>query len=188
MADRRPAGARLPRLRRGPQLIPTLAWDSHLSAQSARQRSVFESLTDAQWVAFSLVFLGLALICGMLLRRAVPWLAAVYIPPSVLAGFLLLLAGSPPSPTSPSSIGRRSGPPTHSSGSTRRSNAAPTSSASSPTRRPCSGSPAASLIEPHDEWQVAEPRYLSEGSMALTDAKPTAEITKEVATPALAAS
>ena len=51
---------------------------------------------------------------------------------------------SPPSPTSPSSIGRRSGPPTHSSGSTRRSNAAPTSSASSPTRWPCSDSPAAS--------------------------------------------
>jgi glutamate:Na+ symporter, ESS family len=54
---------------------------------------VFESLTDAQWVAFSLVFLGLALICGMLLRRAVPWLAAVYIPASVVAGFLILLAG-----------------------------------------------------------------------------------------------
>lgn len=54
---------------------------------------MFESLTDAQWVAFSLVFLGLALICGMLLRRAVPWLAAVYIPASVVAGFLILLAG-----------------------------------------------------------------------------------------------
>lgn len=54
---------------------------------------MFESLTDAQWVAFSLVFLGLALICAMLLRRAVPWLAAVYIPASVVAGFLILLAG-----------------------------------------------------------------------------------------------
>jgi ESS family glutamate:Na+ symporter len=35
----------------------------------------------------------MALICGMLLRRLVPWLAAVYIPTSVLAGFLILLAG-----------------------------------------------------------------------------------------------
>ena len=54
---------------------------------------MFGSLTDAQWVAFSFVFLGMALICGMLLRRVVPWLAAVYIPASVLAGFLILLAG-----------------------------------------------------------------------------------------------
>ncbi|HEY7597009.1 MAG TPA: sodium/glutamate symporter [Actinophytocola sp.] len=54
---------------------------------------MFGTLTDAQWVAFAFVFLGMALICGMLLRRAVPWLAAVYIPPSVLAGFLILFAG-----------------------------------------------------------------------------------------------
>jgi glutamate:Na+ symporter, ESS family len=54
---------------------------------------VFESLTDAQWVAFSFVMLGMALICGMLVRQAIPWLAAVYIPTSVLAGFLILLAG-----------------------------------------------------------------------------------------------
>jgi glutamate:Na+ symporter, ESS family len=54
---------------------------------------VFESLTDAQWVAFSFVMLGMALICGMLVRQAVPWLAAVYIPTSVLAGLLILLAG-----------------------------------------------------------------------------------------------
>jgi putative transposase len=39
------------------------------------------------------------------------------------------------------------------------------------------------LVEAHDEWQVSERRYLSEGSMALPDAKPTD--TKEVATPAL---
>lgn len=42
------------------------------------------------------------------------------------------------------------------------------------------------LIEVHDEWQVAERRYLSEGSMALIDATEPdttpAEITKEVAT------
>jgi ESS family glutamate:Na+ symporter len=52
---------------------------------------MFESLTDAQWVAFSFVLLGMALICGMLLRHVVPWLAAVYIPTSVVAGFLVLL-------------------------------------------------------------------------------------------------
>ena len=39
------------------------------------------------------------------------------------------------------------------------------------------------LVEAHDEWQVSERRYLSEGSMALLDAK-TADPT-EVATPAL---
>ena len=44
-------------------------------------------------MGFSFVVLGIALLCGMLLRRAVPWLAAVYIPASVLAGFLILLAG-----------------------------------------------------------------------------------------------
>ena len=54
---------------------------------------MLESLTEAQWVAFSLLLLGMAFICGMLLRRALPWLAAVYIPASVLAGFLILLAG-----------------------------------------------------------------------------------------------
>ena len=39
------------------------------------------------------------------------------------------------------------------------------------------------LDEAHDEWQVSERRYLSEGSMALLDAKPADP--KEVATPAL---
>jgi len=39
------------------------------------------------------------------------------------------------------------------------------------------------LVEAHDEWQVSERRYLSEGSMALL-ATPPAD-TKEVATPAL---
>jgi transposase-like protein len=39
------------------------------------------------------------------------------------------------------------------------------------------------LVEAHDEWQVGERRYLSEGSMALL-AKPTLNA-KEVATPAL---
>ena len=39
------------------------------------------------------------------------------------------------------------------------------------------------LVEAHDEWQVSERRYLSEGSMALLDG-PVPE-PKEVATPAL---
>ena len=39
------------------------------------------------------------------------------------------------------------------------------------------------LVEAHDEWQVGERRYLSEGSMALL-AKPTGK-PEEVATPAL---
>ena len=54
---------------------------------------VFASFTDAQWVAFSFLLLGMALICGLLVRRLVPWLAAVYVPASVLAGFLIVLAG-----------------------------------------------------------------------------------------------
>jgi transposase-like protein len=39
------------------------------------------------------------------------------------------------------------------------------------------------LVEAHDEWQVGERRYLSEGSMALLAAPPASH--KEVATPAL---
>ena len=39
------------------------------------------------------------------------------------------------------------------------------------------------LVETHDEWQVTDRRYLSEGSMALLDQ--TNNHPKEVATPAL---
>jgi hypothetical protein len=39
------------------------------------------------------------------------------------------------------------------------------------------------LAEAHDEWQVSERRYLSEGSMALLGTQPAKA--KEVATPAL---
>ena len=39
------------------------------------------------------------------------------------------------------------------------------------------------LVEAHDEWQVSERRYLSEGSMALLNTPPDSP--KEVATPAL---
>ena len=41
------------------------------------------------------------------------------------------------------------------------------------------------LIEVHDEWQIAERRYLSEGSMALIDANSNQQ---EVVTPELVAS
>ncbi len=48
------------------------------------------------------------------------------------------------------------------------------------------------LIEVHDEWQVSDRRYFSEGSMALIDAEATApkraEITQEVTTTELIAS
>ena len=42
------------------------------------------------------------------------------------------------------------------------------------------------LVEAHDEWQVSERRYLSEGSMALL--QPKLETPEEVAQPALIAS
>ncbi len=36
------------------------------------------------------------------------------------------------------------------------------------------------LLEVHDEWAIAERRYLAEGSMALLDRGPDDELTKEV--------
>ena len=42
------------------------------------------------------------------------------------------------------------------------------------------------LIEAHDEWQVSDRRYLSEGSMALLQPQP--DKPQEVAQPALIAS
>ncbi len=40
------------------------------------------------------------------------------------------------------------------------------------------------LVEAHDEWQVSDRRYLSDGSMALLNAKPSSD-TEEVAKPEL---
>jgi hypothetical protein len=42
------------------------------------------------------------------------------------------------------------------------------------------------LVEAHDEWQVSDRRYLSEGSMTLLN-RPTS-VEREVAQPALIAS
>ena len=44
------------------------------------------------------------------------------------------------------------------------------------------------LIEVHDEWQIAERRYLSEGSMALIEAQPSTPNNQEVVTAELVAS
>ncbi|MBO1738240.1 sodium/glutamate symporter [Leifsonia sp. TF02-11] len=49
--------------------------------------------SDAQWVALSFVFLGIALLVGTLVRRYAGFLRALYIPVSVIAGFLILLLG-----------------------------------------------------------------------------------------------
>ena len=38
----------------------------------------------------------------------------------------------------------------------------------------------AALLEVHDEWAIAERRYLAEGSMALLDRSPDDGLTKEV--------
>lgn len=43
------------------------------------------------------------------------------------------------------------------------------------------------LIEIHDEWQIAERRYLSEASMALIDADSNQNQDQEVVTPELVA-
>jgi putative transposase len=55
-----------------------------------------------------------------------------------------------------------------------------------PTQPRCCGWAGAVLVEAHDEWQVSDRRYLSEGSMALLARTPNP--TKEVAQPALIAS
>ncbi|MBO9577699.1 MAG: sodium:glutamate symporter [Microbacteriaceae bacterium] len=54
---------------------------------------MFGSWGDAQWIAFAFVFLGIALIAGLLVRRALPFLGRLYIPASVIAGFLIVLVG-----------------------------------------------------------------------------------------------
>ncbi|WP_307218209.1 sodium/glutamate symporter [Microbacterium sp. SORGH_AS_0888] len=49
--------------------------------------------TDAQWIALAFVFLGITLILAIAVRRYVRILEKLYIPASVIAGFLILLLG-----------------------------------------------------------------------------------------------
>lgn len=49
--------------------------------------------SDAQWVGVAFVFLGLVLAVAWLVRRYVPPFAALLIPTSVIAGFVILLVG-----------------------------------------------------------------------------------------------
>lgn len=50
-------------------------------------------LSDAQWVGFSIVILGIILLVSAVIRRYVPGVAALFIPTSVVAGFVILLVG-----------------------------------------------------------------------------------------------
>lgn len=54
---------------------------------------MFGGYTDAQWAGIAFVLLGIALLAAVLLRRVVPILARLYLPASVIAGFLILLLG-----------------------------------------------------------------------------------------------
>lgn len=54
---------------------------------------MFGEYTAAQWAGLAFVYLGIALIIALLVRRYVPVLARLYIPASVIAGFLILLLG-----------------------------------------------------------------------------------------------
>lgn len=51
------------------------------------------TLTDTQWAGFSIIVLGFFLLLSAIVRRYVPGFAALYIPTSVIAGFLILLLG-----------------------------------------------------------------------------------------------
>ena len=48
---------------------------------------------EAQWVGVAFVFLALALVLGLLARRYVPGLSALFLPSSVIAGFVILVIG-----------------------------------------------------------------------------------------------
>ncbi|WP_348789956.1 sodium:glutamate symporter [Leifsonia sp. NPDC080035] len=54
---------------------------------------MFGEFSDTQWVALSFVLLGIALLVATLVRRYVPPLHRLYIPASVIAGFLILILG-----------------------------------------------------------------------------------------------
>ena len=90
-----------------------------------------------------------------------------------------------PSPASRSCTGRRSGRPTRSSGSTKRSSDTDVVGVF-PNPAALLRLAGSALVETHDEWQVSDRRYLSEGSMALL--QPTPDAPEEVAQTALIAS
>ncbi|MER5359513.1 hypothetical protein [Streptomyces sp. NPDC002785] len=46
-----------------------------------------------QWVGLGFVCLGIALVVALVTRRSVPALARLYLPASVIAGFLIFLLG-----------------------------------------------------------------------------------------------
>jgi ESS family glutamate:Na+ symporter len=54
---------------------------------------MFGGYTDTQWAALAFVFLGIALVVATLVRRYTGFLRRLYIPVSVIAGFLILLLG-----------------------------------------------------------------------------------------------
>ena len=54
---------------------------------------MFGEYSDAQWIALAFVFLGITLILAIAVRRYVGILERLYIPASVIAGFLILLLG-----------------------------------------------------------------------------------------------
>jgi ESS family glutamate:Na+ symporter len=55
--------------------------------------AMFGEYTDAQWAGLAFVYLGIALVVALVIRRYVPILARLYLPASVIAGFLILLLG-----------------------------------------------------------------------------------------------
>ena len=54
---------------------------------------MFGEYTDTQWIGLAFVLLGIALIGAIAVRRWVTFLEKLYIPASVIAGFLILLLG-----------------------------------------------------------------------------------------------
>jgi ESS family glutamate:Na+ symporter len=55
--------------------------------------AVLVRLTDAQTVGLSVAILGVVLVAGWIVRLKVGFLRALFIPASVVSGFLVLLLG-----------------------------------------------------------------------------------------------